>query len=334
MNRLFVITLLSMALIACGVNDDEDVQSSASLTEEKVLEIPPTPTTVPLSTPTPVSPSVPTPTPTPTPAPALRVEEPLYTSNYDTQVDRKVISDSSYRDYIHYTDVETLRIFKLPDVSDDFLLKVSEMIQLMFLENEKTDNNLRNDFFNTLKDEYVFQRVGYMGPESYNLDSEYPTIDCCPGKNYDNNHTDFIWETGDPNSQLGEVIEHALHTITNVGFKLMSEEWDYLNPDSKLRKAYQEAVEKDLFNEESYLDLKQRGDEDFRSITTQEFFFWVIITEWDLGYLWQIPHDEFSVSNKQDLIARLPLSHALYVDFVEKILNPPNNELLIAINEQ
>ena len=135
MNRLFVITLLSMALIACGVSDEEDVQSSASLTEEKVLEIPPTPTTVPLSTPTPVSPSVPTLTPTPTLAPALRVEEPLYTNNYDTQVDRKVISDSSYRDYIHYTDVETLRIFKLPDVSDDFLLKVSEMIQLMFLEN-------------------------------------------------------------------------------------------------------------------------------------------------------------------------------------------------------
>ena len=113
----------------------------------------------------------------------------------------------------------------------------------------------------------------------------------------------------------------------------MSEEWDYESPNSALRKAYQEAVDKKLFNEESYLDLKNRSLEDFYKVTTQEFFFWVIITEWDFGSIWNIPHNEFRVANKQDLKDKLPLSHDLYVEFVEKILTPPDRLLVEVILE-
>ena len=245
-----------------------------------------------------------------------------------------VIEDTSYQDFIQYIDIETLRIFALPDVDDQFLLKVAAIYKLMFSKNDLIDEELQNDFFKTLKNEHVFQRVGYMGPETYNLDSSNPKIDCCPGKNYEDNHTDYIWDIGESNNQqLGEILEHALHTITNVGFRLMSEEWDYESPNSALRKAYQEAVDKNLFNEDSYSDLKNRGLEDFYNITTQEFFFWVIITEWDFGYIWNIPHDEFRVTNKQDLKDKLPLSHDLYVEFVEKILTHPDHILVDEILE-
>ena len=43
-----------------------------------------------------------------------------------------VIEDTSYQDFIQYIDIETLRIFALPDVDDQFLLKVAAIYKLMF----------------------------------------------------------------------------------------------------------------------------------------------------------------------------------------------------------
>ena len=232
-----------------------------------------------------------------------------------------VVDGPSFKYFDRYADIETLRIFVLPEVSDEYLRKVGAIYKLMFDENPDIDKNLQNEFFQTMKNNYVYQRVGYKGPDLYDMDSDNPKIDCCPENNYDDNQTDYIWEPEGSGDPTGEIIEHALHTITNVAFKLMSSDWDYADSDSKLRLAYNEAVDKKLFNEESYAPLK--GGDDFYKVTTQEYFFWIIITEWDLGFIWDIPNEEFLIKNKEDLADKLPMSHQIYQDFVEKILSPP-----------
>ena len=241
-----------------------------------------------------------------------------------------IYNDSSYKYFNKYADVETLRIFALPEVSDEYLKKVGAIYKLIFDEdNPDIDRNLKNEFFQTMKNNYVYQRVGFKGPELYDMDGENPKIDCCPGNNYEDNQTDYIWEPEGSEDPTGEIIEHSLHTITNVAFNLMSSDWDSRDSGSKLRLAYKEAVDKKLFNEESYAPLK--GSNDFYQVTTQEYFFWVIITEWDLGFLWDLPNEEFLIKDKTDLSDKLPLSHQLYKEFVEKILNPPNKNLINAI---
>ena len=55
----------------------------------------------------------------------------------------------------------------------------------------------------------------------------------------------------------------------------------------------------DRWTEDFY---KRIPSEDFMKITTQEYFFWVIITEWDLGYLWDLPNEEFSIKDGDILI--------------------------------
>ena len=59
----------------------------------------------------------------------------------------------------------------------------------------------------------------------------------------------------------------------------------------------------------------------------------MIVTEWDYGYLWKIPHEGFRISSKEDLKNTLPLAHQLYTDFVEKILSPPSDALSRKIYE-
>ena len=240
-----------------------------------------------------------------------------------------VVDGPSFKYFDRYADIETLRIFALPEVSDEYLRKVGAIYKLMFDENPDIDKNLQNEFFQTMKNNYVYQRVGYKGPDLYDMDSDNPKIDCCPENNYDDNQTDYIWEPEGSGDPTGEIIEHALHTITNVAFKLMSSDWDYADSDSKLRLAYKEAVDKKLFNEESYAPLK--GGDDFYKVTTQEYFFWIIITEWDLGFIWDIPNEEFLIKNKEDLADKLPMSHQIYQDFVEKILSPPGINTINAI---
>ena len=163
-----------------------------------------------------------------------------------------ISSDPSYDYFDRYTDVGTLRIFALPEVSDEYLIKVGAIYKLIFDEdNPNIDRNLKNKFFQTMKDDSVYQRVGYKDGDFYDLGSENSKIDH-PGNNYEDNQTDFIWEPEGSDDPTGEIIEHSLHTITNVAFRLMSSDWDYENSSSKIRLAYQEAVNNGVFNEDFY----------------------------------------------------------------------------------
>ena len=104
----------------------------------------------------------------------------------------EIVTDTSYRDYQKYVDVTGLRIFALPEVSDEFMSKVAETYSQMLQPGENIDTDLRSRYLKIVENDKVFQRIGYVGPEYYNFDSPNPSVDCCPGRGYEDNHTDFI----------------------------------------------------------------------------------------------------------------------------------------------
>ena len=75
---------------------------------------------------------------------------------------------------------------------------------------------MKSKYLSTSKDKYVYQRVGVDGMASgSNFDSGTPP------KPYGDNATDYIWEmSSGGEDQIGEVIEHLLHTVTAVGLYL------------------------------------------------------------------------------------------------------------------
>ena len=211
----------------------------------------------------------------------------------------EIVENDSYLDYHRYIDVAGLRMFVLPEVGDEFIYKVGEVYYLMLQEGEYIDQDIRNSYLQTVKNDFVFQNIGYEGPERYGLDSDPPGIDCCPGKGYEDNHTDFIWEYPDASGdgQIGEVVEHLLHTVTGVAFALEFTEWNWENPNSEIILAMNEAIEKNIFDISSYEEIKNSGNiEDFNRITSIEFAFWGIVTEWGYGDIYDLPHDEFTIS--------------------------------------
>ena len=243
----------------------------------------------------------------------------------------EIVTDTSFRDYQKYVDVAGLRIFALPEVSDEYMYKVAETYFQMLQQGENIDNGLRSRYLNTVDNEKVFQRIGFEGPEYYNFDSPNPSVDCCPGNGYVDNHTDFIWEYKDANTigTVGEVVEHLLHTITGAGLLLEFPEWSWEDTNSKIHKAMNEAVEKNIYDISSYEEIKNNGDiEGYNRVTVQEFSFWVIVTSWGYGDIFDLPHGEFEISTINEVRSELPLAFELYVDTIEKIFTIPDKELL------
>ena len=248
----------------------------------------------------------------------------------------EIIEDNSYLDFQRYLDVADIRIFILPEVSDDFAYKVADLYNLMLEEGENINYELRDKYLVNTKNNLVFQKVGYEGPERYNLDSDPPGVDCCPGKGYEDNHTDFIWEYLNvrPEEQIGEVIEHLLHTITGVAFALEFEEWNWENPNSKINLEMEEAVDNGIFDISSYEDIKKYGSiEDFNKVTAIEFAFWGIIVSWDYGDIYELPHDEFTISTPEELKQELPIFYSLYEDTFNKIFSTPEKDTVIEMFE-
>ena len=243
----------------------------------------------------------------------------------------EIVEDDSYLDYHRYIDVAGLRMFVLPEVGEEFIYKVGEIYYLMLQEGEHIDQDVRSSYLKTVKNDFVFQKIGYEGPERYGLDSDPPGIDCCPGKGYEDNQTDFIWEypSASGDDQIGEVVEHLLHTVTGVAFALEFTEWNWENPNSEIVLAMNEAIEKNIFDISSYERIKNSGNiEDFNRITSIEFAFWGIVTEWGYGDIYDLPHDEFTISTPSEVKEQLPLFHKLFEDTIKTIFTPPDKEYL------
>ena len=243
----------------------------------------------------------------------------------------EIVKDDSYLDYHRYIDVAGLRMFVLPEVGEEFIYKVGEIYYLMLQKGEHIDQDIRSSYLKTVKNDFVFQKIGYEGPERYGLDSDPPGIDCCPGKGYEDNQTDFIWEypSASGDDQIGEVVEHLLHTVTGVAFALEFTEWNWENPNSEIVLAMNEAIEKNIFDISSYERIKNSGNiEDFNRITSIEFAFWGIVTEWGYGDIYDLPHDEFTISTPNEVKEQLPLFHKLFEDTIKTIFTPPNKDYL------
>ena len=235
-----------------------------------------------------------------------------------------VIRDDQYGYFQRYIDVTSLRIFAREQVSDSFLRNVATAYELIILPTDIEKYPARNKFHNTLSDSNIYQRIGYGGLNTNVMNTQ-------PGFSYDRYATDYIWEdyARSTKRQLGNVLEHLLHTITAVQFPLYwPEKWGFQD-DSDLILAMKEAEELGYYNRDHPDDQEQTG----KAI---EFAYWVILAEWNLfgvaGKIWggyETGNSEFTIGTSEEIKSKLPLAHKLYIETAATILSKPNPKLLV-----
>ena len=240
-------------------------------------------------------------------------------------------SSDSNNDFPNYVDSNNLRIFARKGVSTTFLNNVAIAYDEMLKENSNIDQTIKSKYLTTSKDKYVYQRVGVDGmANDPNFDSGTPP------KPYGDNATDYIWEMNSGGAdQIGEVIEHLLHTVTTVVLYLSYADWDYKNSSSPLYLAMREAIDKNIYDISSYSDLI--NDEAYEKIITQEYAYWLILAEWDY-YVTAgkkengiTGNGEFTIGTPLEIESQLPLGHKLYKNYLEKIFSIPNKANMVSL---
>ena len=247
-----------------------------------------------------------------------------------------IIEDSKYDPFFRYIDVQNLRIFVLDGVNEEIILKISSTYENMLQDNSSIDPNMRQNLLNVLKERYVYQRVGYVGPEYYD---EPP---CCPkiteelgddAGDFAHSQIDYIWEkdSDEYDSQINEVIEHLLHTLTDQGFRFaFPEEWNWKDPNSTVNMAMYEAIEKGHYNITGYEEIKNLDPEGFNRVIATEFAYWMILASWDMFETAGMEaNDEWNIDSSEELRKNLPISYDLYKNTVETVLSPPDQQYIL-----
>ncbi|MDC1016156.1 hypothetical protein OAR05_02495 [Candidatus Thioglobus sp.] len=250
----------------------------------------------------------------------------------------EVSENRQFDPFVKFIDVENLRLFSLQEVSNDFLIKVAKTYLLMLEDNSNIDLEMRSKFLDVSKNHFVFQRIGLEGPDYYErkFKADFGSLPQSRAPNngpYRDNATDYIWEYNQGSeSQLNEVVEHLLHTITNVVFAIQFKDWNWQEPSSMIRLATKEAIDKGIFNISDYQEILNRGDtEGFNRVISTEFAYWLIAAEWGYGDFFELPNSEFRLNNQNQIAKTLPIGHKMYKCYVEKILSPPKLKDLISI---
>ena len=238
---------------------------------------------------------------------------------------------SQYLGWGKFYDVESLRLFATERVTDQFMLRVAATYKLLFGKNDLIDDDLQNTFFKTIRDEYVFQKILYMDKSGNYDETQNELMSRYPGGGYQHNSWgNIVYQAGaDKAEQKREIVLQVLSTM-GFSLRLLSDDLDGRISNSVLRKAYEEAVDKNLF---IYNPSQNYSQEDYINHATNFFLVRVICKEWGITYLDTGTDVIFRANDKDHLINNLPLSHKLYEEYVEKILNPLDPELFEDILE-
>ena len=251
-----------------------------------------------------------------------------------------IYRDKKYEPFNRYVDIKNLRLLVLDGVSDEIVIKISKTYENMFQDNGSIDQSKRDTLLNTLKNNYVFQRVGRANPDAYG--GEPP---CCPDyahhidteniNDFAHNASDYIWEKNPEESerQTIEVIEHLLHTITDQGFRhAFPETWEWNNSNSLLNMAMNQAIEKKIYNIESYKFIKNIDPVGYRKTIATEYAFWMILSAWNMFETAKISaNEEWNLDSAKELKDKLDLSWKLYEETVLPVLSVPDQNLIASL---
>ena len=241
-----------------------------------------------------------------------------------------IITDDQFEPFNRYIDVNGLRMFVLDKVKDEFVLDVANTFEAMFPQSSDTiDLASQQLILQSTKDYNIFQRIGYIGPPENGEPASAPLSGDWEFAQ------DYIWETPSSStaSQIGEVVEHLLHTISSLSLKYtFPEKWDWDDTSSDVYLAMQEAIDKGIYNVSSYSSLKS-DPEGYNKIIVQEFVYWFVSAEWDYFEVMGLSvngsweggsNEEWSLLTSQEVEEQLPLAHKLYVESFSKLVQKPN----------
>ena len=250
--------------------------------------------------------------------------------------DGNLILNNDYAPYDKHLTSYGLIVAGLPDVTEDFMEKVGNVVNQTLRRNSLTSDPDRDLLLGNIIYYQALQRVGSTGMSSYDppLDeTNYPGWD-----NINDNYEviDFIWEATQNSSedektnaaQVNAIIKPLLHTITLILEKSFTA-WSYEDPSSQLVLAMNEAINGGYYDPTGkFGDLSETDPTAYKRAIAQDFAYWMILTAWDLKSSYApLNSPEWTIQNLDEIESNTPLAYAFFYDYVDPILANPKKSL-------
>jgi hypothetical protein len=250
--------------------------------------------------------------------------------------DGNLILNNDYAPYDKHLTSYGLIVAGLPDVTEDFMEKVGNVVNETLRRNSLTSDPDRNLLLGNIIYYQALQRVGSTGMSSYDppLDeTNYPGWD-----NINDNYEviDFIWEATQNSSedektnaaQVNAIIKPLLHTITLILEKTFTA-WSYEDPSSQLVLAMNEAINGGYYDPTGrFGNLSETDPTAYKRAIAQDFAYWMLLTAWDLkSYYETVNSSELTIQNRKEMESATPLAHRFVLDYVRPILGNPKSSL-------
>ena len=250
--------------------------------------------------------------------------------------DGNLILNNDYAPYDKHLTSYGLIVAGLPDVTEDFMEKVGNVVNQTLRRNSLTSDPDRDLLLGNIIYYQALQRVGSTGMSSYDppLDeTNYPGWD-----NINDNYEviDFIWEATQNSSedektnaaQVNAIFKPLLHTITLTLEKSFTA-WSYEDPSSELVIAMNEAINGGYYDPTGkYGDLSETDPTAYKRAIAQDFAYWMILTAWDLKSSYApLNSPEWTIQNLDEIESNTPLAYAFFYDYVDPILANPKKYL-------
>ena len=246
--------------------------------------------------------------------------------------DGNLIKNNDYAPYDKHLKSYGLIVAGLPDVTEDFMKKIGDIVNATFGRNSVTSDPDRNLLLGNIVYFQALQRVGATGMSSYDPPLNEANY---PGWDYVNDNyivTDFIWEATQNSSeeaktnvaQANAIIKPLIHTITLMLEKTFSE-WSYEDPSSQLVLAMNEAINGGYYDPTGkFGDLSETDSIAYKRAIAEDFAYWMIYTAWG-SYSSFLPGDspEWTIETLDEMESNTPLAYALYDDYIYRILGNP-----------
>jgi hypothetical protein len=221
----------------------------------------------------------------------------------------------------------------VPKVSDEFVKKVARVYELI-LEPDGPGilYNKQANVLQKMQSLKVIQRIGYTGMGAYS-----PGLETLPGwdnTNDNNANVDFIWElpAATPSAQITEVLEHTLHTLTTLGlpgaYPTVFNQTSSYGPTFA---AMSQAINNGTFDTSGYTQQPGQTLDEFNSLLMREYLYLLIYAEWNFIALYVSGGTlapEWTATTPTLVATQNPLGHALYVDYISKLLVKPDTTIL------
>ena len=149
----------------------------------------------------------------------------------------------------------------------------------------------------------------------------------------------MIWEYDDGSndynveSAVTETLEHLLHTISQYGFpEAYPDKLNSFSGSGLIWEAMQEAIKNGVFSDSDYTPMDD-GSDDFDALVMREYVYLLTYAEW--GYINEFvdggslaPEWADNARSASEIAKKNPLGHALFTDYISKIISKPSEVIL------